>query len=58
MRNLDFSSWQTLLLSFVGIAVVTVIGVASRLLTLSGALPIPMSRFQLDPIFGPRTDRR
>jgi heme exporter protein D len=32
MRNLDFSSWQTLLLSFVGIAVVTVIGVAIRLL--------------------------
>ena len=34
MRNLDFSSWQTLLLSFVGIAVVTVIGVAIRLLVM------------------------
>jgi hypothetical protein len=34
MRNLDFSSWQTLLLSFVGIAVVTVIGIAIRLLVM------------------------
>ena len=34
MRNLDFSSWQTLLFSFVGIAVVTVIGVAIRLLVM------------------------
>jgi hypothetical protein len=34
MRNLDFSSWQTVLLSFVGIAVVTVIGVAIRLLVM------------------------
>ena len=34
MRKLDFSSWQTLLLSFVGIAVVTVIGVAIRLLVM------------------------
>ena len=34
MRNLDFSSWQTLLMSFVGIAVVTVIGIAIRLLVM------------------------
>ncbi len=34
MRNLDFSSWQTVLLSFAGIAVVTVIGVAIRLLVM------------------------
>jgi hypothetical protein len=34
MRNLDFSSWQTLLLSFVGIAVVTVIGVTETWMNL------------------------
>jgi uncharacterized membrane protein YgcG len=34
MRNLDFSSWQTVLLSFAVIAVVTVIGVAIRLLVM------------------------
>ena len=34
MRNLDVISWQTLLFSFVGIAVVTVIGVAIRLLVM------------------------
>jgi hypothetical protein len=31
MRGLDFSSWQTLVVSFVGIALVTLIGVAIRL---------------------------
>ena len=34
MRNLDFSSWQTVLLSFVGIAVVTFVGVAIRLVVM------------------------
>jgi uncharacterized membrane protein YgcG len=34
MRNLDFSSWQTLLLSFVGVALVTLIGVAIRLVVM------------------------
>lgn len=34
MRNLDFSSWQAMLLSFVGIALVTLIGVAIRLIVM------------------------
>src|ERR1700679_2856175 len=34
MRNLDFRSWQTVLLSFAGIAVVTLIVVAIRLLVM------------------------
>jgi hypothetical protein len=34
MRNLDFSSWQTVLHSFVGIAVVTVIGVTETWMNL------------------------
>ncbi len=34
MRNLDFSSWQTMVLSFVGIAFVTLIGVVIRLVVM------------------------
>jgi heme exporter protein D len=34
MRNLDFSSWQAMLFSFVGIALVTFIGVAIRLVVM------------------------
>src|ERR1700753_1852259 len=34
MRNLDFSSWQAMLLSFVGIALVTLIGVVIRLVVM------------------------
>jgi hypothetical protein len=34
MRNLDFSSWQTLLLSFAGIALVTLVGVVIRLVVM------------------------
>src|ERR1700750_3079840 len=32
MRNLDFSSWQALLSTFVGLAVITLIGVGIRLI--------------------------
>src|SRR3954469_221772 len=34
MRNIDFSSWQTLLLSLLGLAVVTLIGVGLRLVAM------------------------
>ena len=34
MRNVDFSSWQAMLFSFVGIALVTFIGVAIRLVVM------------------------
>lgn len=34
MRNLDFSSWQALLTTFIGLAVVTLIGVGIRLLAM------------------------
>ena len=34
MRNLDFSSWQALLSTFVGLAVITLIGVGIRLLAM------------------------
>ena len=34
MRNIDFSSWQTLLLSLFGLAVVTLIGVGLRLVAM------------------------
>jgi len=34
MRNLDFSSWQAMFLSFIGIALVTLIGVVIRLLVM------------------------
>lgn len=34
MRNIDFSSWQGMLLSFVGIGLVTLIGVAIRLVVM------------------------
>jgi len=34
MRNLDFSSWQGLLTTFIGLAVVTLIGVGIRLLAM------------------------
>jgi hypothetical protein len=34
MRNLDFSSWQAMLFSFVGIALVTLIGVVIRLVVM------------------------
>src|SRR6201989_716682 len=34
MRNLDFSSWQALLSTFVGLAVITLIGVGIRLLVM------------------------
>jgi hypothetical protein len=34
MRNLDFSSWQTLLSTLLGIAVITLIGVGVRLLAM------------------------
>jgi uncharacterized membrane protein YgcG len=34
MRNIDFSSWQTLLLSLFGLALVTLIGVGLRLLAM------------------------
>ena len=34
MRNIDFSSWQAVLLSFIGIAVVTFVGVAIRLIVM------------------------
>jgi hypothetical protein len=34
MRNLDFSSWQAMLFSFIGIALVTLIGVAIRLVVM------------------------
>ncbi|WP_435009590.1 hypothetical protein P12x_000848 [Tundrisphaera lichenicola] len=34
MRNLDFSSWQAMFLSFIGIALVTLIGVAFRLVVM------------------------
>lgn len=32
MRNLDFSSWQTMLSMLLGLAVITLIGVGIRLL--------------------------
>ena len=34
MRNLDFSSWQAMLFSFIGIALVTLIGVVIRLVVM------------------------
>src|ERR1700750_3058010 len=34
MRNLDFSSWQALLSTFVGLSVITLIGVGIRLLVM------------------------
>jgi hypothetical protein len=34
MRNIDFSSWQTLLLSLVGLAFVTLVGVGLRLVAM------------------------
>jgi len=34
MRNIDFSSWQTLLLSLLGLALVTLIGVGLRLVAM------------------------
>lgn len=34
MRNLDFSSWQTLLSTLIGLAVITLIGVGIRLLVM------------------------
>jgi hypothetical protein len=34
MRNLDFSSWQTLLLSLVGLVLITMVGVALRLVAM------------------------
>lgn len=34
MRNLDFSSWQTLLSTLFGLAVITLIGVGIRLLAM------------------------
>ncbi|HEY4092392.1 MAG TPA: hypothetical protein VGN46_12845 [Luteibacter sp.] len=34
MRNLDFSSWQALLSTFIGLAVITLIGVGIRLLAM------------------------
>ena len=34
MRNLDFSSWQAMILSFIGIALVTLIGVVIRLVVM------------------------
>ena len=34
MRNLDFSSWQALVFSFVGVALVTLVGVAIRLVVM------------------------
>jgi len=34
MRSLDFSSWQTLLFSFVGVGLVTLVGVAIRLVVM------------------------
>src|SRR3982751_1808680 len=34
MRNIDFSSWQTLLLSLLGLALVTLIGVGLRLVVM------------------------
>ncbi|UPG90703.1 hypothetical protein L2Y96_02710 [Luteibacter aegosomaticola] len=34
MRNLDFSSWQTLLSTFLGLALITLIGVGIRLLAM------------------------
>lgn len=35
MRGIDFTSWQSLLLSFLGLALVTLIGVGIRLLTMA-----------------------
>src|ERR1700754_3680297 len=35
MRNIDFSSWQSLLTTFIGLALVTLIGIGIRLIAMT-----------------------
>ena len=47
MRNLDFSSWQAVLSTLLGLAVITLIGVGIRLLVMQTIQPVSYTHLTL-----------